>query len=248
MQNASPLSTPLPHGLISQLRSLIPPAFLVVTLSLILGACVTNEDSQKPTRGEARFETLLHNPKWYRTFDSTQSISSDEGTLNFAWTFSDPLRYPDSFHIGIDTLWMLPQNVKGDTSSSGDWDLQICPDGFCQGGLASGVRGYDSPAHFGGQGEFGNPEFVTEHHVQFYPAIDVAAGFSYTAPPGTIVGALLYVRSRSGKNPNDTVFAYGAWGLEWDTTAPPPVRPKNGQLPRRSDFTILNGKVRYTGP
>jgi hypothetical protein len=197
--------------------------------------------------GTARLDSLLVNRKWYRTLDSSHSISTTEGTLLFAWTYRDSSHHPDSFYIGIDTLWMLPQNVGGDPSSTGDWDLQICPDGFCQGGLAGGVNGFYSPAHFGGTGEYANPDYVTEHHFQFYPAIHPVT-FRYRSPDSAIFGALMYVRSRSNSSPADTVFGFGAWKLPWDDNYPPPVRPVNGYLPRRSDFTIVNGKVRYTGP
>jgi hypothetical protein len=217
----------------------------VAGLSACLGTDVGKPPAAGPDSGAARLETLLYNSSWYRTFDSTHSISVDEGTLLFAWTFRDSLQHPDSFYIGIDTLWMLPQNVNGDTSVTGDWDLQICPDGFCQGGLVGGISGFQSPAHFGGKGEYANPEYETEHHFQFFPAIDAGAGYKFTAPESTIVGALMYVRPRSGKGPTDTVFGFGAWGLEWDTAYPPPVRPINGYLPERSDFAVVNGKVRY---
>jgi hypothetical protein len=86
---------------------------------------------------------------------------------------------------------------------------------------------------------------MTEHHFQFYPAIDADRGFTYTAPDSAIVGALMFVQSRSGKSPTDTVFGFGAWKLDWDDDYPPPVRPVGGYLPRRTDFSIVNGKVRY---
>jgi hypothetical protein len=218
-------------------------------LSVFFAGCVDSGTAGNgPDHGAAHLDSLIANPKWYRTFDSTNSISVLEGSLLFAWTFHDSLQYPDSFYIGFDTLWMLPQNVKGDTSSTGSWDLQICPDYICQGGLASGIHGFYSPAHFGGTGEFANLDFATEHHFQFYPAIDSASGYRYTAPESTIVGAYMFVQSRSGKSRTDTVFGFGAWKLPWDEDYPPPVRPVNGYLPKRSDFTIVNGKVRYTAP
>lgn len=235
----------------SMTRTVLRVFFLAVPLAVApmawLAGCTASEGG--PDHGEPHLETLLVNPKWYRTLDSSQSISLDEGTLLFAWTYLDALRYPDSFYIQIDTLWMLPQNVKGDTSATGSWDLQVCPDGFCQGGLAGGVHGYNSPAHFGGAGEVGNPDYATEHHFQFYPAIDDSLhGYKYMAPDSAVVGAMMSVVPRSGKSPADTVFAFGAWRLGWDGAYPPPVRPVGGYLPKRSDFSIVNGKVRYTAP
>ncbi len=212
-------------------------------LGLCLVACnsTSTDPGTTPRGGDARFEILLENPKWYRTFDSSNTIIPTEGTLLFAWTFGDAMRHPDSFYVGIDTLWALPQDMLGDTAN--DWDLQICPDGFCAGGVRNNVFGVNSPAHFGGTGEYANTEFMTEHHFQFYPAINPATGYKYMGPDSGIFGGMLYVRSRStGKA--DTVLGFGAWKLEWDTAFPPPVHPQ-GRLPRRADFKIVNGKVRY---
>lgn len=234
-----------PFRSVQRLRPVFSAGALV--LAGLCAGCLDSGEAPGPDHGAAHFDSLLTNPKWYRTLDSMNSIAIEEGTLLFAWTYLDPLRYPDSFNIAIDTLWMLPQNVKGDTSVTGDWDLQICPDGFCQGGLQAGVHDFNSAAHFGGKGEFGNPDYKTEHHFQFFPAVNPLT-FKYTAPDSAIVGAMLFVRSRSGKNPGDTVFAFGAWRLPWNDSFPPPVRPVHGYLPKRSDFSIVDGKVRYTAP
>jgi hypothetical protein len=227
-------------------------AWVLGAALLGVAACTSpgdgDADPHGADSGAGRLETLLYNPRWYRTLDSSHRIAVDEGTLLFAWTFRDPLRHRDSFYIGIDTLWMLPQNVGGDTSVTGSWDLQICPDGFCQGGLASGINGFYSPSHFGGGGDFGDPDFETEHHFQFFPAIDTANNFRFTGPDSAIVGALLFVKPRSGNGPTDTVFGVGAWELPWDSAYPPPVRPVNGYRPKRTDFTIVEGMVRYIGP
>ena len=214
---------------------------MALLLSLIgLSACQsdnTGPATPKPGIGAAHLSQLLHNPKWYRTLDSTGNIDVDGGTLLFAWTFLDPNRHPDSFYVGIDTLWSLPQNVNGDTSN--DWDLQVCPDWICMNGLRANVHGANAAYPFGSALDTG---FATEHHFQFYPAI---VNDRFTAPAGSLFGALMFVRSRSGSSPTDTVFGFGAWKIEWDSAYAPPVRPVNGYLPRRSDFTIVNGKVRY---
>ncbi len=91
--------------------------------------------------------------------------------------------------------------------------------------------------------------FLAEHHFQFFPAInpDPAANFGNIAPEGTIVGGMMYANSRT-TGLGDTVFAFGAWQMEWDENFPPPVRPVEGYLPKRSDFGVVEGKVRYTGP
>ncbi len=189
----------------------------------------------------AHLEQLLYNSKWYRTYDSTSDIVPADGSLLFAWSYGDSAsRRPDSFFVGIDTLWSLPQNVGGDTAN--DWDLQVCPDGFCMNGLKAGVHGANAPIHFGDTGEFGDTSFQTEHHFQFFPA--TSASYQFTAPDSSIFGALMYVRSR-GAGTADTVFGFGTWKLPWDSAFPPPIRPVNGYLPRRSDFTIVGGKVRY---
>lgn len=213
-------------------------------LSLVASSCVNESDGPSDPGGSdtgaAHLAELLYNPKWYRTLDSTNSIAIGEGTLLFAWTYRDSLGYPDSFYVGIDTLWALPQNVGGDTSASGDWDLQVCPDEECAGGLKAGVHGANSNFPFGENGT----THEAEHHFQFYPAVH-PVNFLYTSPDSAIFGGLMYVRSRSGKSKTDTVFGFGAWELEWDTAYPPPLRPVNGYLPRRNDFIIVNGKVRY---
>ena len=217
-------------------------AWLAAVACCALTACVTGgSDASAP--GAAHFTTLLYNAKWYRTFDSTSTIG-EEGTLVFAWAFEDTLQRPDSFYVGIDTLWMLPQNVNGDTTVSGDWDLQICLDGgFCQGGLANDVHGGNAPIPFGGELD----TFATEHHVQFFPALkpNVAYGVS---PDSAIFGGMLFAQSRTGKSRPDTVLVYGSWKIPWDDAYAPPSRPVNGYLPKRGDFTIVGGKIRYTGP
>jgi hypothetical protein len=180
------------------------------------------------------FQELLFNARWYRTYDSASSIIPAEGTLLFAWDFSDPEKKADSFFVGIDTLWGLPQDVEGDTA--GDWDLQVCPDEICMNGLKAGIHGANSPYPFDGT------KNKAEHHFQFFPAID--KNFDFTAPANSLFGALMYCRSRS-TGASDTVFAFGAWKLKWDSTAPPPVRPVDGYLPRLSDFEIKSGAVRY---
>lgn len=224
-------------------RHLAPPRsgalLLAAAFCCVLSACVTGgNDASAP--GAARFTTLLHNPKWYRTFDSTSTIAQ-EGTLVFAWAYEDSLRRPDSFYVGIDTLWQLPQNVNGDTTVSGDWDLQICLDGgFCQGGIANDVHGGNAPLPFGGELD----TFATEHHVQFFPALkpNVAYGVS---PDSAIFGGMMFARSRSGKSPSDTVLVYGSWRIPWDDAYPPPSRPVDGHLPKRGDFAVVSGKWRY---
>ena len=199
-----------------------------------------------PLASTAHLEKLLYNPKWYRTFDTsiTTSIVPDDGSLLFAWSFGDLARRPDSFYVGIDTLWTLPQNVNGDTAN--DWDLQVCPDGFCMNGLKVNVHGANAPIVFGDTGEFGDTSFQTEHHFQFFPA--TSASYHFTAPDNSIFGAMMFVRSRS-RDGADTIFAFGAWNLGWDTTSSgaylPPIRPVNGYRPKRSDFTIVGNKVRY---
>jgi hypothetical protein len=195
---------------------------------------------QTAAQGKARLEALQYNPKWYRTFDSTSDITPSSGSLLFAWSYGDLERHPDSFYVGIDTLWSLPQDVGSDTSN--DWDLQVCPDGFCMNGLKVGVHGANAPIHFGDTGEFGDTSFQTEHHFQFFPAI--SSKYQFTAPDSSIFGALMFVRSRTNGR-SDTALAFGAWKLEWDSAFLPPVRPVGGYLPRRKDFTIVNNKVRY---
>jgi hypothetical protein len=116
----------------------------------LLAACqsdTTGPKTPEPGVGAARFGRLLHNPKWYRTYDSTSSLLPDGGAYIFSWTFLDTLRHPDSFYVGIDTLWMLPQNANGDTSN--DWDLMVCPGGQCAGGVHSGFFGVNYSEHFG---------------------------------------------------------------------------------------------------
>jgi hypothetical protein len=149
--------------------------------------------------------------------------------------------------VGIDTLWALPQDVPdslGAPADTGnDWDLQICPDGNCLLGLKANVHGANGVFHFGDTLASGKPSFETEHHFQFWGAVDMRV-FKFTAPANSIFGALLYVRSRS-TGQADTVFGFGAWKLEWDNAFLPPVRPVAGYRPKRSDFTIVGNKVRY---
>ena len=143
------------------------------------------------TTGNPHLEALQYNPKWYRTFDSTSDIIPEDGGLLFAWTYGDAMRHPDSFYVGIDTLWTLPQDVNGDTAN--DWDLQVCPDGFCMNGLKVNVHGANAPIHFGDTGEYGDTSFQTEHHFQFFPAISPTIQF--TAPANSIFGALMFVHA-----------------------------------------------------
>jgi hypothetical protein len=142
--------------------------------------------------------------------------------------------------VGIDTLWMLPQDIGGDTSR--DWDLQVCPDWACKNGLKAGVHGSNAVYPFGIAPDTG---FETEHHFQFIMAVNDS--FRGIAPAGSIFGGMMFVRSRTtGKA--DTVLGFGAWRMDWDTAFLPPVHPVYGYLPKRSDFMVAGGKVRYTGP
>ncbi len=193
---------------------------------------------------QADFEQLQYNPRWYRTYDSTSSIVPNDGSLLFNWAYGDSARHPDSFYVGIDTLWILPRNIGGD--STNNWDLQVCPDGFCMNGVNTGVFGADAPLQFGDTGQYGDTSYQTEHHFQFFPAVSPTT-FQFTAPDSSVVGGMMYVRSRS-TGAADTVFGFGAWNLPWDSTHPPPLHPVNGYLPKRSDFTIVDGMVRYLGP
>jgi hypothetical protein len=205
-------------------RSWFTASLSVLPLLFSIGAA-----SAKPG-----FQELLYNPKWYRTFDTSSSIVPAQGTLLFAWRFEDAAKAKDSFYVGIDTLWGLPQDVTGDTAM--DWDLQVCPDEICMNGLKADVHGANAPY------PFDDTNFQAEHHFQFFPAVD--AGFNFVSPSRSIYGALMYCRSRT-TGAADTVFAFGAWGLRWDPSALPPVRPVDGYLPRRSDFSISDDVVRY---
>jgi hypothetical protein len=205
-----------------------------------LGGCQSDSTGPAGT-GEAHLAQLLHNPKWYRTFDSSTSFLPDGGGFVYSWTFLDPARHPDSFYVGIDTLWSLPRNVG---RAGNNWDLQVCPNGSCAGGLEGGIFGVNTRWHFGGKGEYAQPDFAAEHHFQFYPALDSVTFLPMKTDSG-IFGGMLFVRSRSGSSPTDTVFAFGTWRMEWDTAYLPPVRPNGSRLPRRADFKIVNGKVRY---
>ncbi len=187
-----------------------------------------------PAIGKPAFQSLLFNPKWYRTFDTASSIIPSEGTLLYAWSYADAEQRPDSFFVGIDTLWGLPQDQAGDTAS--DWDLQVCPDEICMNGLKAGIRGAN------GAYPFGDTVYSTEHHFQFFPAINKA--FEFTAPAQSLFGAMMYCRSRT-TGVSDTVFAFGTWKLKWDPNRLPPVRPVNGYLPRFADFAISGDTVRY---
>jgi hypothetical protein len=187
-----------------------------------------------PSPAKPAFTELLHNPAWYRTYDTNSSIIPSEGTLLYAWHFEDAAKAADSFFVGIDTLWGIPQDVGGDTAA--DWDLQVCPDEICMNGLKAGIHGADSPY------PFGDTNFKAEHHFQFFPAVD--PGFNFTSPPGAVFGAMMFCRSRS-TGEADTVFAFGAWKLKWDPKALPPVRPVSGYLPGRSDFAVSGDTVRY---
>jgi len=217
--------------------------------ALLLGltACDkgTEPKAPQPGRGEAHLDQLLHNPKWYRTLDSASSLLPDGGDYIFSWTFTDALRHPDSFYVGIDTLWLLPQNLNGDTAN--DWDLMVCPGGQCAGGVHSGFFGVDYGEHFGNDPLKDDTDYALEHHFQFYPALDPVSfkGIGPSDSAARIFGGMLFVRSRSGSSPTDTVFGFAAWKLEWDAAYPPPVRPAGCGLPRRADFKIVNGKVRY---
>ena len=228
--------------------------FCVAALVLLTG-CLFNDPNMEldpktvslSVPANPHLEALLYNTKWYRTFDSTSDISLT--SLVYAWAYGDSDRkHIDSFFVGIDTLWFLPQDVPkaaGAPADTGnDWDLQVCPDGNCQNGLKAGVHGYNAAIHFGDIQEDGDTLFQTEHHFQFFPAVDTTA-YYFTAPANSIFGAYMYVQSRStGKS--DTVFAFGTWKLPWDSLYLPPIRPVAGYLPKKSDFIIVNGKVRYT--
>ncbi|HKP95504.1 MAG TPA: hypothetical protein VJ385_07090, partial [Fibrobacteria bacterium] len=163
--------------------------------------------------GKPGFSELQYNPHWYRTYDSSSTILPEAGGLLFNWKFSDPENAPDSFFVGIDTLWGLPQDLDADTSA--DWDLQICPDEICLNGLKAGVHGANSPYSF----EAGH--FETEHHFQFFPAIN-SQTIEFVAPPRALFGGMMFCSSRTS-GVSDTVLGYGAWNLVWDTTHPPPV-------------------------
>jgi len=220
-----------------------------IAAPVLLAGCLFNDPTLEldpktvsMTTGNPHLETLRFNPKWYRSFDSTSDIDPDAGNLLFAWTYGDPARHPDSFYVGIDTLWPIPQDVNGDTAN--DWDLQVCPDGFCMNGLKVGMFGANAPIHFGDTGQYGDTSYQTEHHFQFWPA---AAPVTYKpiAPDSTIFGAMIFVRSRSSGKA-DTAFAFAVWRMGWDSLYLPPEHPVSGYLPRKSDFAIVNGKVRYT--
>jgi hypothetical protein len=209
-------------------------------------ACDTTDGGpDAPKTGAAHLHELLFNPAWYRTYDSAHSITPSEGTLLFAWSVLDTARHPDSFYVGIDTLWMLPQDVNGDTAN--DWNLQVCIEFVCMNGLKEGVHGANSPYPFGVAPDTG---FTGEHHFQFIGAQRVvdagtpAARAYNTAPEGSIFGGLMFLRSRSSGRA-DTVFGFGAWRMGWDSAYLPPIRPVNGYVPKRADFKIVNGKVRY---
>jgi len=214
-------------------------------------------------QGKALFTFLDHNSKHYRTFDSTSTIQIPAGELLFSWKLVDADSAVDSFYIGIDSLFSLPADIGEDTAN--DWDLQVCPDGFCILGLKlaeqcvctagsdlsetvcplgfcseSGVKS----SGFGGNSNvsFGGFLFASDQHFQFVGAFD--ENFKYTAPANTIFGGMMYARSRS-TGVADTVFAFGAWGLEWDENFPPPLRPVEGYLPKVTDFVIKEGKVQF---
>jgi hypothetical protein len=219
--------------------------------ALFLAACQsdnTGPTPPQPGHGEAHFDHMVFNDRWYRTLDSTDELSPADGSFIYSWVYSDAARHPDSFYLGVDTLWRLPQDVGGDTAN--DWDLGICPAGLCVGGIRSGLFGLNVAAPFAEFREGENIDtFTTEHHFQFTPALHPVVGNPprtwEVAPDSSLFGALMYVRSRSGSSKTDTVLGFAAWKLEWDTAYPPPVRPVNGYLPRRADFKIVNGKVRY---
>jgi hypothetical protein len=181
------------------------------------------------------FTELQYNPHWYRTYDSTSDILPKGGELLFNWIFADAQSQPDSFFVGIDTLWGLPQDVGNDTAA--DWDLQVCPNEICMNGLKAGIHGANAPEPF----ETG--KFTAEHHFQFFPALD-AKTFNFISPPRRIFGGLMFCRSRS-TGMADTVLGFGSWGLAWDSTRLPPERPVDGYLPKLSDFVISGDTVRY---
>ena len=180
------------------------------------------------------FTELLYNPKWARTYDSSSQIIPADGQLLFAWNYQDAAKHTDSFYVGIDTLWWLPQDVDADTAN--DWDLQVCPDEQCMLGLKANVHGANAPF------PFGDTKFKSEHHFQFFPAI--SKKFDFTAPKKSLFGGMMYCRSRS-TGEADTVLGYGAWNMVWDSAFLPPVRPVAGKLPKRSDFVISGDTVRY---
>ena len=201
-------------------------------ISALVACLFPFESTAKPS-----FTELQYNKKWYRTFDSTSDIIPDKGQLLFNWVYEDPQKQNDSFYVGIDTLWGLPQDLNSDTLQ--DWDLQVCPNGFCMNGLKAGVHGANAPDNFG------NNRFSTEHHFQFFPAVSPKT-YRFTGPEGSLFGALMFCRSRSTEI-SDTVLAYGSWGLMWDSLSPPPVHPVAGYLPHRADFMIYGDSVRYVG-
>jgi hypothetical protein len=198
-------------------------------LPWLFAACFILPAAAKPGFGE-----LLFNSKWYRTYDSTSDILPAGGELLFAWSYLDPESKPDSFFVGIDTLWGLPQDVGGDTA--GDWDLQVCPDQQCMDGLKKGVHGANAPYPW-------DTVFQSEHHFQFFPAVS-ATTYRFISPENALFGGLMFVRSRT-TGQTDTVLGYGAWHLQWDSTSPPPVKPVDGYLPKRSDFIISGNTVKY---
>src|SRR3954471_17948301 len=110
-----------------------PLSLVLVPITLLLLG-LADQVLAKPA-----FTELLFNPHWYRTYDSTSDIIPDQGELLFAWNYADAAKHPDSFFVGIDTLWSLPQDLNSDTAE--DWDLQVCPDGFCMNGLKAGIHG-----------------------------------------------------------------------------------------------------------
>jgi len=225
----------------TSLRRLRLPCLLggAALAASLLSACNSSTGPSPSTgTGAARLTKLLYNPKWYRSFDSTSSIDPNDGALLFAWEFSDSTSHPDSFYVGIDTLWALPADIGGDTAN--DCDLQVCINGICMNGVEDRVFGANDPYPFGSPDD---PGFSAEYHFQFIPAIQ--NGTTFTAPVGSIFGGMMYVRSRSGSSRTDTVFGFGAWKTQWDSAFPPPVRPVSGYLPKRTDFKIVNGKVRY---
>ncbi len=191
------------------------------------------------------FTHIDHEWKWYRSFDESSQLWEDAGDFLYVLNFEDPDKAADSFYVGIDTLWLLPSDVNGDEYA--DWDLQHCLDAaWCLQGINAGVFGDNAPKHFGVPLPPDNlPVYSTHHHINYYPAfVQDGNTFVPIAPSQTILGALMYARSRS-TGASDTIFAFGAWKMAWDDQFPPPFKPVNGYLPTLSDFVIADSSGIY---
>jgi len=215
-----------------------------------------------PIQAEVNFSLLLHYPTNYRVFTESSHVIADGelSELLYAWKVQVPVGNNEIVWVGIDTLWELPQDQAGDTGI-GDWDLQVCPDGFCISGLKRGevcdceksgsagcpegfcLEGGVKQSGFGGQSPTSlSKAGEAEHHFQYFQGMDPET-FRAVAPPFSLFGGFLFVRSESSQEA-DTVFGFGAWNLTWDSANPPPLKP-NGYLPKKSDFVIEGNMVRY---